>query len=61
MKKNVGNTDQVIRIIFGLIIGIVGIIYHSWWGLLGLVPLATALFNFCPLYRIFKIRTNKNS
>lgn len=61
MKKNVGNTDQVIRIIFGLIIGIVGIIYHSWWGLLGLVPLATALFNFCPLYQVFKIRTNKNS
>ncbi|MBW7848319.1 MAG: DUF2892 domain-containing protein [Bacteroidales bacterium] len=61
MKKNIGNTDQVIRIILGLVIGIIGIINHSWWGLLGFVPLATSLFSFCPIYQLFGIRTNKKS
>ncbi len=61
MKKNVGSVDQIIRIIAGLAIGVVGIVYQSWWGLLGIVPLATALMNFCPLYPIFGIKTTKKS
>jgi len=24
-----------------------------WWGLIGIVPLATGLFGFCPAYRLF--------
>jgi len=60
MKKNVGNVDQVIRIIAGVAIGVVGIIYQSWWGLVGIVPILTAMLNFCPLYPIFGIKTNKD-
>jgi hypothetical protein len=38
-------------------IAAVGYIYESWWGLLGIIPFATALINFCPLYAPFKINT----
>ncbi len=61
MKKNVGSADRIIRIILGLAIGGVGFYYQSWWGLLGLVPIFTALINFCPLYAPFKINTGKKS
>ena len=59
MKKNVGSIDQTVRIIIGLIIGIVGFIYNSWWGLLGLIPIATASLNFCPFYTLFGIKTTQ--
>ncbi|MBU1369596.1 MAG: DUF2892 domain-containing protein [Bacteroidetes bacterium] len=57
MKKNIGNIDRVIRIVLGMAIAAVGYIYESWWGLLGIIPFATALINFCPLYAPFKINT----
>jgi hypothetical protein len=59
MKDNVGPVDRLLRIIVGLIIAIVGVIFDSWWGLIGIVPLATGLFKFCPLYVPFKISTQK--
>jgi len=57
MKKNVGKTDQVIRIILGLIIGALGIYFKSWLGLIGLVPLLTGIFGTCGLYSLFGIST----
>ena len=27
--------------------------YKSWWGLIGIVPLLTAIFRFCPAYLPF--------
>lgn len=59
MKRNVGTIDRLIRIILGLVIGIVGVLFDSWWGLIGIIPLATGLFNFCPLYFPLKISTVK--
>ncbi len=59
MNCNVGKGEKVFRIIIGLVIGILGIVYESWWGLLGIIPLGTALMGFCPLYSIFKINTCK--
>ena len=59
MKVNVGSADKVVRIILGLVIMALGIVYKSWWGLIGLLPLATALINFCPLYTLIGISTRK--
>ncbi len=59
MKCNVGTIDRLLRIILGLIIAILGVLFNSWWGLVGLVPLATGLFQICPLYMPFKISTVK--
>ncbi len=50
MNKNVGKIDKTIRIIAAVVIGALGVYFESWWGLVALVPLATALIGFCPLY-----------
>ncbi|AHW59652.1 Protein of unknown function [Draconibacterium orientale] len=59
MKANVGSIDRLLRIIAGLIIAIIGVIFDSWWGLIGIIPLATGLFRFCPLYFPLKISTTE--
>ncbi len=59
MKCNVGIIDRLMRIVVGLIIAILGVWFDSWWGLIGLVPLATGLFRFCPFYVPLKISTEK--
>ncbi len=51
MKANVGTIDRVLRILAGVVLialtltGTIGL-----WGWIGLVPLATGVFRFCPLY-----------
>lgn len=50
MKCNVGGVDRVVRIIIGLAVIGLGIVYQSWWGAIGLIPLATAALGWCPLY-----------
>jgi hypothetical protein len=57
MKKNVSSVDRLIRIILGLVIAILGVYFNSWWGLIGLVLLATGLLKFCPIYSLLKIST----
>ncbi len=59
MKKNIGKTDKIIRVIIGVVIIALGIVYQSWWGLIGFVPLITALISWCPLYVPFKMSTRK--
>ena len=59
MKKNIGIRDKWVRIVIGLLIGAAGIYFKSWWGLIGLVPLATALINSCLLYLPFGISTRR--
>jgi hypothetical protein len=60
MKKNMGITDKWIRLAIGLAIGVAGIYFKSWWGLVGLIFLGTALINWCPLYLPLGISTRKN-
>jgi len=54
---NVGKIDRVVRIVLGVAIIGWGIATGSLWGLVGLIPLGTAVIGFCPLYPIFKINT----
>ena len=55
MKQNVGGIDKVLRIVVGL--GLLSLLFllegsAKWYGLIGLVPLGTALMGYCPLYSI---------
>ena len=50
MNLNVGGIDRILRIIAGLVILGAGYYFKSWWGLVGIVPLLTATFRFCPAY-----------
>ena len=54
---NVGKTDKIIRSVVGIAAIVAGYYYHNWWGLLGLAPLLTAVFSFCPVYWPFGIKT----
>jgi hypothetical protein len=62
MKKNVGGIDRILRITLGialLIFAFVGPEGVNKLGFIGLIPLATGLMNFCPLYPIFGFSTCK--
>lgn len=59
MKCNVGKTDKTIRIIAGLVILALGLVFKSWWGVIGVIPLLTALVGWCPLYVPLRISTRK--
>jgi hypothetical protein len=58
--KNIGSTDKYLRIGAGVILLILALINPStnWWGFLGIIPLATAFLNFCPVYTFLKINTS---
>lgn len=57
MLQNIGKTDKIIRIVLGIVILGIGYMNHSWWGLVGLIPLGTALLNYCPLYPFVGVNT----
>lgn len=61
MKKNMGSTDRWIRIVIGLVVIALGVFYQNWWGVLGVIPLLTAIILWCPLYVPFGIRTCKET
>ena len=55
---NVGGIDKILRIIVGLIlISLVFIGPQTPWGWLGVIPLATGLVGFCPLYKLLGMNT----
>lgn len=59
MKRNVGGIEQSARVLVGIAALSVGIYFESWWGLVGLIPLATGVFGYCPLWTLFGISTCK--
>jgi len=61
MQLNVGSTDKVIRVIIGL--GLLSLMFVlkgdiRWVGLIGVVPILTALTGWCPGYAIFGLKTS---
>lgn len=51
MLQNVGSVDRVVRVLVGVaLIGASLLGFVGPWGWVGLVPLATGLFRFCPAY-----------
>lgn len=56
MQCNVGKTDKILRIIAGIVL--LGLIpFIGWWGLIGIVPLSTAMLAWCPAYTLLGIKT----
>ena len=58
MKCSVGRIDRVLRISVGLVLivlaasSVIGL-----WGWIGIVPLATGVFKFCPMYSLQGVNT----
>lgn len=58
MKSNVGGIDKWLRIAVGLAVIALGLFGPiGWWGLLGLVPLATGVLGTCPAYSMLGVNT----
>lgn len=58
MKANVGTVDRLMRITLGVVLigltlaGLIGV-----WGWIGILPIVTAVFRFCPAYRLLGINS----
>jgi hypothetical protein len=65
MNKNIGTVDRVARLLLGLVL----LAYAfrlgmpdtgwNWIGWFGIIPIATALFSFCPLYSLLGLNTER--
>tara|TARA_R110002110_G_scaffold37441_9_gene123757 strand:+ start:1791 stop:2003 length:213 start_codon:yes stop_codon:yes gene_type:complete len=70
MTANLGNADRMLRAIIGIALILAPLLnIPAIWSTpalsygsiaVGLVLVATALFRFCPLYRVFGISTCKD-
>lgn len=66
MKKNLGNTDKVIRYILAIVALFIGFLSGVSGFLQGvfisvaLILIGTSLLSFCPLYAIVGLKTCKN-
>lgn len=55
---NMGSVDRILRLVLGALLvifaltGTIGV-----WGWLGLVFIATAFVKFCPIYKVFGMKT----
>ncbi len=62
ITKNIGSADRILRIVVGIALIAFALygpadIAWKWVGWIGVVPIVTALINWCPLYSILGIRT----
>jgi len=58
ITQNVGQVDRAIRLLVGACLvglSIAGAI--GPWGWIGVVPIATGLFRWCPAYSLFGLKT----
>ncbi|MCB2089011.1 MAG: DUF2892 domain-containing protein [Sphingomonadaceae bacterium] len=62
MPCNEGKIDRLLRVIVGIVlIALVFVGPQTNWGWIGVVPLLTGLFGFCPAYKLLGINTCKAS
>jgi len=63
MSSNVGSVDRIIRVVVGLLLIAYAIPIGfsqtgwNWVGWIGVVPLLTAAFGYCPAYSLLGIST----
>lgn len=61
-NQNVPGWERAVRVALGL--GLLSLVFvgpQSAWGWLGLIPLVTAWFGFCPLYALIGFRATPRS
>ena len=60
---NVGGIDRIVRIVAGLFL--ISLVFvgdqiigqNVVWGWVGIIPLSTGIFRFCPAYTLFGLKT----
>jgi hypothetical protein len=59
MKKNMGQKDRAVRALAGVIMLVYGVVFQNLVGVVGLIPLVTAIIGYCPLYDVLGVTSNK--
>lgn len=60
MPCNEGKLDRVLRVLVGLVlIALVFVGPQTPWGWIGIVPLLTGIFGYCPAYSLIGVNTCK--
>jgi uncharacterized membrane protein YdbT with pleckstrin-like domain len=63
MSKNIGKIDSIIRVVIGFVLIAYAIPLGfpstgwNWVGWIGVVPILTVVFGYCPAYRILGVST----
>ncbi|MCP5141692.1 MAG: DUF2892 domain-containing protein [Gammaproteobacteria bacterium] len=58
MKQNVGGIDKILRIVVGAALVVwAAFLAGPTWAWIGIVPLATGIVGFCPVYLPLKLST----
>lgn len=58
MPRNEGSIDRVLRVVVGIVLVSLALTGPKIvWGWIGVVPILTGLFGYCPAYSLFGIRT----
>ena len=58
MTRNLGQIDRIARLVLGtLLIVLAAFGTIGAWGFLGIIFVGTAFVNFCPIYRVFGLKT----
>ncbi len=60
MQKNIGTFDRLFRVVVGF--ALLSLLFFlegnaRWFGLIGLIPLGTAMISYCPLYTVIGLNT----
>jgi hypothetical protein len=64
---NEASWDRIARVVVGVVLIYVGFSgtveggFGTFLGIFGFVPLITGLVGWCPLYSLFKVRTNRET
>ncbi|MCB1823943.1 MAG: DUF2892 domain-containing protein [Candidatus Competibacteraceae bacterium] len=58
MAKNIGSADKIARLVVGALLIVLALTKTiGLWGWIGVVPIVTALMNWCPAYTLLGIKT----
>jgi hypothetical protein len=62
MRHNMGSFDRWVRFIVGaIVVALVFVGPQTQWGWLGIILMASAVVDFCPLYSLFGWSTRHES
>ena len=58
MRCNVGKTERLIRVIAGLALIGIGVIWGVWWAIIGILVVITSLLAWCPVSALLGVSTS---
>jgi Inner membrane protein YgaP-like, transmembrane domain len=62
LAVNEGGVDRAVRVVIGIVLLSLTVVGpKTWWGLIGILPLATGLMGSCLLYSLLGIDTRPKS